>query len=170
MKTVAAIALSAALSSILLSACTYQRTMLGDLHSIPSTSVAGNGKIWLVKSIRGQVSLVAVSRQRVSGIEPAVKALLDGPSNDEIASGFGSEIPRGTVLRGIEDKNGRIEIDLSRRFASGGGIDSIETRLAQLSRTVAPVAGHRPVYLNVEGRRLTMTPGEGVEVKQPINK
>jgi len=46
------------------------------------------------------------------------------------------------------------EIDLSKRFASGGGEASMETRLEQLKRTVISVVGNRKVFLNVEGKRL----------------
>ncbi|MBX9686348.1 MAG: GerMN domain-containing protein [Candidatus Obscuribacterales bacterium] len=128
--------------------------------------------VWFVKSNGKEVALVKVKRSAVgkNRIESAVQALLDGPSNQEIQEGLGSEIPRGTVLLGVNEKSGAIILDLSRRFASGGGIDSIETRLEQLSRTVSSVADQVPVYLNIEGQRLTMTEGEGIEIKQPINQ
>ena len=126
--------------------------------------------IWFVKSNQGAMTLVPVHRtQKFCSINMAMRELLDGPSAAESAHGLGSEIPRGTILLGIEEKAEGIELNLSKRFASSGGTSSIETRLEQLSRTVAPIAGKKPVYLNVEGRRLTMTPGEGIEVPQPIN-
>ena len=45
----------------------------------------------------------------------------------------------------------------------------METRLEQLSRTVADAAGQSKVFLSVEGQRLSTYAGEGLEVKQPIN-
>ncbi len=123
-------------------------------------------------SKNGELSLVNVKRSALAAtnkLEDAIRCLLAGPSTEEISRGLGSEIPRGTILLGLSEKNGAIELNLSRRFASGGGIDSIETRLEQVSRTVRAVAGRKPVYLNVEGKRLNMTPGEGIEIRQPIN-
>lgn len=125
--------------------------------------------IWLVKSNQTDMVLVPVPRQSANSVNTAVKALLDGPTAEEARKGFGSEIPRGTILLDVIENEKRIEINLSRRFASGGGTRSIETRLQQLSKTVRPLAGDKPVFLNVESRRLSMTPGEGIEVKQPIN-
>lgn len=178
------------LSSFLLSSCVH-RTLLTDVHGsllgaahgklkqlqekLPDASslpLPTSTEVWFVRPGNGKMELVAVKR-RIDGdnkIESAVRELLDGPSSEELGSGIGSEIPRGTVLLAVSEKDGKIEVDLSKRFAMGGGIDSIETRLVQLSRTVAPLAPSSDVFLNVEGRRLTMTPGEGIEVKQPINK
>lgn len=127
-------------------------------------------KIWLVKSNRTDMVLVPVQRKLGAGsVNTAVRALLDGPSEDESRNGYGSEIPRGTVLLDVTESDKQIEINLSKRFATGGGTTSIETRLQQLSQTVKPIAGEKPVYLNIEHKRLVMTPGEGIEVKQPIN-
>ena len=97
-----------------------------------------------------------------------ISELLYGPTQQEAQAGLGSEIPRGTVLIGVTKDDGRIELNLSRRFATGGE-DSIATRLEQLRRTVAGAAGNRKVFLDVEGKRLTEAGGEGLEVKQPIN-
>lgn len=127
--------------------------------------------VWFVRSNQGEMALVPVQRSfGASSINLAIKALLDGPSASESHTGLGSEIPRGTILLGIHEIPEGIELDLSKRFASGGGASSMEARLEQLSRTITPVAGGKPVFLAVEGKRLSMTPGEGIEVKQPINR
>lgn len=163
-----AIALAIAVSS--LSACIQQRTILNEIRqSAPSSEC----NIWFVKSQGTRMSMVGVKRRAgsgKSGVESAVRALLEGPSAAELESGLGSEIPRGTILLGVSEEDGSIVLDLSRRFASGGGSDSMETRLEQLAKTVSAVAGNQPVFLNVEGQRLTMTQGEGIEIKQPINR
>lgn len=110
----------------------------------------------------------------------ALSQLMKGPSGDEAGSGIASEIPRGTVLIAVANvsarpgansgEKGGLVLDLSKHFVSGGGMESFETRLEQLKRTVNDVAGGEPVYLNVEGQRLTQTPGDGIEVPQPINR
>ena len=90
--------------------------------------------------------------------------------SSENASKTSSEIPVGTMLIKVSDDKagGEITVDLSRRFVQGGGMDSFEARLEQVKRTIAGVAGGKPVYLNVEGERLTAS-GDGLEVRQPIN-
>ncbi len=141
-------------------------------NEISKISQEPGDKVWFVHSTKGQMELIGVKRKLLSGreLESAVKALIDGPSQEESKTGIGSEIPRGTILLGLSEKDGAIEINLSRRFASDGGTDSFETRMEQLSKTVSAVEFTEPVYLNIEGHRLTMTQGEGIEVKQPINR
>jgi spore germination protein GerM len=88
----------------------------------------------------------------------------------ETSSETSSEIPADTRLIKVSDDKatGAITVDLSKRFIEGGGMDSFEARLEQVKRTIAGVAGGQPVYLNVEGERLTAS-GDGLEVQQPIN-
>lgn len=147
-----------------------QRTILTESELLPTNT---GGKVWFVRSEAGKLSYVGVERKTSYGqneLETSVRTLLDGPTREESEQGIGSEIPRGTVLLSLSEKNGCMELDLSRRFAAGGGIDSIETRLEQLGKTVSSAVGEKPVFLNIEGQRLTMTPGEGIEIKQPINR
>ncbi len=141
-----------------------------DISNMADQNSAGS-QIWFVKSNAGQMHLVGVKRNLIGNkVESAVRALIEGPSKEEGEKGLGSEIPRGTLLLGVEEKDGGIEVNLSRRFASDGGTDSFETRMNQLSKTVSAVENTQPIYLNIEGHRLTMTQGEGIEVKQPINR
>ena len=156
-------------SSAILNSCTCG--LLVDNLEQPRAPKS-KSSVWFVRAAQGGIKLVAVDRP-ISGrnkLEAAVQALLEGPSNQEAGTGLASEIPRGTILLGLNEKDGGMELNLSRRFAISGAADSMETRLQQLSRTVAAAADGRPVFLNVEGRRLTVTQGEGLEVKQPINK
>lgn len=99
----------------------------------------------------------------------AVEELLQGPSSNEEHSGLGTEIPRGTILLGVERNGANVELNLSRRFATGGGASSFETRIEQLRRTVM-TAADAPVYLSVEGKRLNISEGEGIEIRQPLNR
>ncbi|MBX9940304.1 MAG: GerMN domain-containing protein [Candidatus Obscuribacterales bacterium] len=106
----------------------------------------------------------------IDRLDFAVRELAEGPHGDEAAQGLGSELPRGTVLIDVRKKNGgELIVNLSRSFVQGGGIDSFDTRMEQLRRTVASVAGKAKVYLYIEGERLDRTVGEGLEIKQPIN-
>lgn len=139
--------------------------------------------VWFVKPSQSG-DLASVSAQRGSfaapsagqdlicaRVEEAVKELLKGPSTQEAGEGIGSEVPKGTVLISVSrDKaTGDIVLNLSRRFVTGGGIDSFEARMKQLSLTCQKAADGEKVYLNVEGQRLVQATGEGIEVEQPIN-
>lgn len=134
-------------------------------------SEAREMKIWFVKPINDQISLVPVLRT-LSGsdqLAEAVQQLLSGPTSTESDAGLSSEIPKGTTLLGVKRTDGDVELNLSKDFASSGGGMSLETRIEQLSRTVSTIAGSQKVYLAIEGERLSSTAGDGLEIKQPIN-
>lgn len=156
-----------------LTGCTQRTILTGGSSTTGSTAPARNQVIvWFVRTTEGGTRYVAVKRpfRGQDRLSAAIKELLAGPTDEEAKSGLGSEIPRGTILLGVKHKKGNVELDLSQRFASGGGSDTIEARLSQLERTVGSNDEKGDVYLNVEGERLTMTTGEGIEVPQPINR
>lgn len=133
-------------------------------------------EIWFVKPEAGELNFVPVKRPykgqntRADYLDFALKELARGPNGTESASGIGSEIPPGTVLVDVKNlPGGSLEVNLSKHFVQGGGLESFETRIEQLRRTVKDLAFDRKVYLDIEGSRLTRTVGEGVEIKQPIN-
>lgn len=150
---------------LLVTACT--RTVLsGD-------EIGGGDRltVWFARQNGEELALVPVTRTFSGGdrLRQAVEELLRGPTDEETARGLGSEIPRGTLLLGVTRHAGVIDLNLSRRFASGGGALSLATRVEQLRRTVSDAAGARKVYLAVEGERIYTAAGEGLEIKQPLN-
>jgi spore germination protein GerM len=135
----------------------------------PVETARSKGRVWFVREKNGNLEPAAVDR-KVNEREPirdSVSQLLLGPTKEEAESGLKSEVPVGTVLIGVDKKGDSVELNLSKRFASGG-VDSIQARLDQLTKTVQEAAGPTKVYLDVEGQRL-LTAGEGLEVKQPLN-
>jgi spore germination protein GerM len=158
---------------ILLSGCTGRTILHGTRANKPAHADRNNKvAVWFVKpTANGDPKLVSVARAANSTdrLEEAVHELLEGPSAPEEHDGFGTEIPRGTILLDVKRIGKNVELNLSRRFASGGGTSSFETRLEQLRRTVTSAAD-APVYLNVEGKRLNIAEGEGIEIRQPINR
>ncbi len=128
--------------------------------------------VWFVKPDASSMKFLSVVRKttHTDRLTAAIEELLDGPSSHETKDGLGTEIPRGTVLIGVKRNGSDVELNLSRRFASGGGSTSFLTRLEQLKKTVAEPAGASNVYLSVEGRRLNVEEGEGIEIHQPINR
>lgn len=129
-------------------------------------------RIWLVKAEGGNIDLVAVSRPKMAedALTSALEELLKGPDRSESESGIGSEIPRGTILLGVKRNGHQVEVNLSRRFAAGGGPTSMETRLDQLARTVKEIAHDDDVFVDIEGERLSATSADGLEIAQPINQ
>ena len=164
------------ISTFLLSSCT-NRTVLHGLGSSKrvNASIANFNKepgtpIWFTKEQNKQLQLIPVKRKLVGKdvIQSSVQELLEGPTTAESKSGITTEIPKGTILIGVTKQGNDFDVDLSHRFTTGGGTESFNTRLAQLTKTVSEVAGKHKVYLEIEGKRLEFA-GEGLEVKQPIN-
>jgi spore germination protein GerM len=128
--------------------------------------------VWFVRASGADLKLVGVDREVNTNADPmseAIGCLLHGPLDGDKDNGLASEIPRGTILLGVQEVNDEIELNLSKRFTAGGEGTSLETRIEQLRRTIDPIASGRKVYLDIEGKRLSVTNGEGLEVKQPIN-
>jgi len=155
--------------------CGLERTVLSsrDVHSQvveKEPSQPAQIRVWFVKNRNDSLQLVPVVRDttEVDRLKDSINELLRGPSPEEESDGLLSEIPRGTVLIDVKDNGEDIELNLSRRFSSGGGT-SLDTRLQQLSKTVTEVVGEKRVYLDIEGERLTTAGGDGLEIKQPIN-
>jgi spore germination protein GerM len=101
----------------------------------------------------------------------ALSQLLAGPTPEEKAAGVYTEIPAQTKLLGLDrQSDGKIRINLSKDFLSGGGSTSIQQRLAELRYTVRRVEKEKPVFLDIEGQELKVLGGEGLEVQEPINR
>ena len=98
-----------------------------------------------------------------------IESLLKGPSKEELAKGFMSEIPSGVKILGITQKDKVIRINLSGEFLSGGGSNSMMQRLEELKNTVILAEKTTPVFLDVDGKELSDLGGEGLFVEQPIN-
>ena len=77
----------------------------------------------------------------------AMKGLLAGPTSAESAAGLTSAIPAGTRLLGLTLDGSTARVDLSSRFASGGGSLSMTARVAEVVYTVTryPDRALRPV-------------------------
>lgn len=174
MRHTRCLAIGALLCAVVSMAGCTQRTILTGKGGTTGNTVADKNQIvvWFVRTTEGGTRFIAVKRpfRGSDKLSAAIQELLSGPTESEQQSGIGSEIPRGTILLGVKHEKGNIELNLSQRFASGGGSDTIEARLSQLERTVESNDEKGDVYLNVEGERLSMTMGEGIEIPQPINR
>jgi spore germination protein GerM len=100
----------------------------------------------------------------------ALQELLKGPTDEERAAGFYTEIPKGTQLRGIEQRDGKVIVDLSRQFEAGGGSNSMVQRLEELKRTTYSVDSQHQLEVLVEGKPLETLGGEGLEVPGTLKR
>ena len=100
----------------------------------------------------------------------AVTELLKNPSQSELANGWGTAIPAGVELLGLEVSNGVATVDLSSEFESGGGSLSARLRLAQLVYTLTEFQTVQSVALEIEGRPATTFSSEGIVIDGPMTR
>jgi len=99
-------------------------------------------------------------------LEKAFQILLAGPTE-----GTGSTtIPAGTKLLSLKQENDTIHVNLSPEFTSGGGSSSMMGRLGQIIYTATSLNPDAKVSIEVDGRKLDILGGEGVEVNQPMTR
>jgi germination protein M len=100
----------------------------------------------------------------------AVTELLKGPTGSEASNGWGTAIPPGSRLLGIDLANGVATVDLSREFESGGGSLSARMRLAQLVYTLTEFQTVQSVALEIEGQPATTFSSEGIVIDGPMTR
>jgi spore germination protein GerM len=97
----------------------------------------------------------------------AMEALCDGPTASERAAGLGSAVPEGTTLNGISIASRVATVDLSSRFATGGGSLSMMARVTQVVYTLTQFPTIRAVTFVLNGEPVEALGGEGLIVDTP---
>lgn len=115
----------------------------------------------LPKEIQGQPEAV---------LKFTTEALLKGPTPEETAKGFFSEIPPKTKVQSIQSSPKAFTVDLSPSYAEGGGANSMVQRVRQLAKTMASAPVKKPIFITVNGEPLTTLGGEGLSVTEPITQ
>ena len=136
--------------------------------AVPTAAGAATVHVYFLYGEHG----VAVHRQAPAAAPAtaAVRALLKGPTAAERAHGLGSAVPAGTRLLRLSVRSRVAVVDLSSRFASGGGSASMFARLGQLVYTLTAVRGVDAVNLRIEGRPVRVFGGEGLVLQQPLSR
>lgn len=101
-------------------------------------------------------------------LENTIILLLKGPLIPESKGGIYSEIPANVDLINVKRGNDSVIINLTSNFGNGGGSESIENRLKQLTKTVKNIVPNKNIYLYINGSEVEYLGGEGVYVKQPL--
>ena len=114
--------------------------------------------------------LVPLKRKLVAKptLENTLNLLLKGPLISETKKGYYSEIPPNVDLINVKRQDKSIIINLSSNFGNGGGSQSVENRVKQLSKTAKAFASGKDIYLYVDGQEVEYLGGDGVYIKQPL--
>ena len=100
----------------------------------------------------------------------AMKALLQGPTDEEKAAGMFSTIPEGTTFLGLSIKDGIATVDLSKEYASGGGSLSMMMRLAEVIFTITQFPTVDGVNFKLDGKAIDVLGGEGLILDHPMSR
>lgn len=157
--------------ALLLGACTIQpdsqpkdipadqRGQLDEPGAQPGQAT-GAGRVFLVAAgADGESVLRSVLRNASEG-EPLIRALLDGPNDDELDDGLASALPDAVSVNSARLVAGTMIIDVSEEILE---LNSIELRLAiaQLVFTANEIDGVRSVRVRVAGAAQEWPNGRG---------
>ncbi|WP_017655920.1 GerMN domain-containing protein [Fortiea contorta] len=139
-----------------------------------STALQGNEKtanIYWLKPTEKSFNLVpqpvkVAASQPNQVLETAFQSLLAGPTEGTDST----TIPKGTKLLGLKAENDQVRVNLSEDFTNGGGSSSMMGRVGQVVYTATTLNPDAKVYIDVDGKPLTVLGGEGVELEQPLTR
>ncbi len=98
----------------------------------------------------------------------SVANLLFGPSPSEAAAGLSTDIPQGTVLRGLEIRGGTATVNFSPNFVALGSSASLAGRLAQVVYTITSFSNVTAVIIKVGGTQIVNF--AGVDLTKPVGR
>ncbi|MEZ5247348.1 MAG: Gmad2 immunoglobulin-like domain-containing protein [Acidimicrobiales bacterium] len=96
--------------------------------------------------------------------EAAFAAVLDGPTELEAETGYGTTVPAATVLGGVTVTDGVATIELSGDFEAPSGAFTDTLRVAQVVFTLTAVDGIDAVRFSIDGVVRDVIGTHGVEV------
>lgn len=111
-------------------------------------------------------SIKVAATQPNQVLEAAFQSLLAGPTEGTDST----TIPQGTKLLGLKVEQDEVHVNLSEEFTSGGGSSSMLGRVGQVVYTATTLNPNAKVYIEVNGEKLEVLGGEGVELDQPLNR
>jgi len=138
-----------------------------------TTTVPGEQRFVDIFLIKDSSYAVAVTRAvpatpDVAG--NAMRALIGGPTDQELDEGLSSAVPVDTLLLGIVIEDGLATIDLGREFESGGGSFAMLGRLAQVVYTLTQFPTVNAVQFKLDGQAVTVFSGEGILLENPVTR
>ena len=102
-------------------------------------------------------------------IQFAVEELIKGPDSAEQSGGLLSLIPPESKILDVKLENGILYLDFDEAIESGGGIQDMKTRLAQIVYTATQYTAVSKVRFLINGNQIKSFSGEGItEVEKPL--
>jgi hypothetical protein len=98
----------------------------------------------------------------------ALEQLFQGPTPEEEADGYGTQIPAGTRLRDLAITDGVATVDLSSEFEEGGGTLALTVRLAQVVCTLDEFPTVDGVRFAIDGTVVDVFSGDGLIIDEPV--
>jgi spore germination protein GerM len=119
------------------------------------------------KLVPQPIKITAKSNKPNQFLATALEQLLEGPQDGKTAF---TAIPPGTKLLSVKVDKDTIRVNLSREFTKGGGSTSMMGRVGQIVYTATSLNPNAKVYIDVDGKRLDVLGGEGLEIEQPLTR
>ena len=119
-------------------------------------------------------SVLPISRDISASQLPEIEALaqlLNGPSDQEKAEGYFTEIPKNTKGSVVSNKNGVIAVNFSDELGQyGGGTARVQALLSQIVFTLTEIRGIKKVKILVSGKEGIALGSEGFAIEKPLSK
>jgi spore germination protein GerM len=135
----------------------------------PSPSPAEEEPFTIFFVVEGK--LAPVTREAPSDLTPVeatMRALLDGPTPDELARGITSEIPPQTSLLEVQVFDLVADVDLSAEFQTPASTDAILLRVAQVVWTLVRLPEVTAVRFVIDGEPVSVVTDDGTAVERPV--
>jgi len=101
-------------------------------------------------------------------VEATMRALLEGPTTEELARGINSEIPPQTSLLEVRVLNLVADVDLSTEFQGPASHDAILLRVAQVVWTLVRLPEVTAVRFVIDGEPVSVVTDDGTVVDRPV--
>lgn len=122
----------------------------------------------------GIITRQEVARETASTGSPlsdAIRALLSGPSEEELRRNLVSLIPPGAVLRSARILGSTAVLDFNEAFMYNKfGIEGYAAQLKQVVYTATTFATVQDVQILIEGKNRDFLGGEGVYIGRPLSR
>jgi len=100
----------------------------------------------------------------------ALNQLIAGPTPYEKQLGVFSEIPKNVKILGVVESKNKIVVNVTGNIQTGGGADSLYSRMKQLIKTALANCPDKPIYLYIDGKQAEVLGGEGIMISQPLKE
>jgi spore germination protein GerM len=122
-----------------------------------------------IKVVPSNIPVKEPNKSAEENLRSAFGELLNNKSSGKNTKAV-SAIPKGTKLLSLKTAANGIYVDLSKEFEQGGGTNSMESRLLQVVYTATTFDPTAEVFLSVEGKKLEILGGEGIEIPSPLTR